>query len=184
MAAVDVDVDVDTDSSEAMLVRRRDAAVELLRRDLRAQVRASSETQRAIERRNGYTQGYLSQVLKGHITLSMRHVFGLLLALDIEPAEYFARLFPRSEDGENSTKEQLQALQVQIGTQEERVASRIREGQAATSRHFEAKIAWLERQMERLAQNASIPLEPKPIWPEDKTLPIDLEAPYPPIETG
>ena len=72
--------------------KRRDEAVDRLRAELRRRVRESDLTQRAIEERNGFTRGYLSQVLQGHVTLTARHVFGILFALDIEPGSFFQRL--------------------------------------------------------------------------------------------
>lgn len=71
----------------------RDSAVEKLRQELKLQVRASDLTQRAIEDANGFSHGYLSQVLQGHVTLTARHVFGILIALGIPPEEFFWRLF-------------------------------------------------------------------------------------------
>ena len=72
---------------------RRDRAVERLRRALRSEVRNSHLTQRAIEETNGFTRGYLSQVLQGHVTLTIRHVFGILFALGIQPDAFFHQLF-------------------------------------------------------------------------------------------
>ena len=73
--------------------RRRDRAVDRLRQALRREVRTSDLTQRAIEEENGFTRGYLSQVLQGHVTLTVRHVFGILFALGISPEAFFQQLF-------------------------------------------------------------------------------------------
>lgn len=73
--------------------RQRDAAVDRLRGELRRLVRESDATQRSIEVANGFTRGYLSQVLQGHVTLTARHVFGILIALAVPPAEFFSRFF-------------------------------------------------------------------------------------------
>ena len=73
--------------------QRRDRAVDRLRQALRREVRASHLTQRAIEEENGFTRGYLSQVLQGHVTLTVRHVFGILFALGISPDVFFHQLF-------------------------------------------------------------------------------------------
>ncbi len=72
---------------------RRDHAVDRLLQALRREVRTSHLTQRAIEETNGFTRGYLSQVLQGHVTLTVRHVFGILFALDISPDTFFQTLF-------------------------------------------------------------------------------------------
>ncbi len=73
--------------------QRRDEMVDGLRNELRGLVRDSGLTQRAIEEANGFTRGYLSQVLQGHVTLTARHVFGILLALDVAPGLFFQRIF-------------------------------------------------------------------------------------------
>ena len=71
------------------LIAQRDASIEALRRALRNAIHDSDVTQREIELRNGYGKGYLSQVLKGHITLTLRHTMGILLALEIRPWSFF-----------------------------------------------------------------------------------------------
>lgn len=76
---------------------RREKAVDELRHALYRLVRQSDLTQRAIEERNGFTRGYLSQVLKGHVTLTARHVLGILFALDVDPGAFFAELYDPDE---------------------------------------------------------------------------------------
>jgi len=72
----------------------RDQLVKELRDELRRLVFESGQTQIAIEKANGFTRGYLSQVFHAHVSLTARHVFGILLALDVPPSRFFARLFP------------------------------------------------------------------------------------------
>jgi transcriptional regulator with XRE-family HTH domain len=72
----------------------RDQLVQQLRDELRRLVFESGQTQVAIEQANGFTRGYLSQVLHAHVSLTARHVFGILLALDVPPSRFFSRLFP------------------------------------------------------------------------------------------
>ena len=79
------------------LQKDRDVWVERLREKLGQAVRTSKRRQRELEESNGFQRGYLSQVLHGHIQLTVRHVFGILLALDIEPADFFGELFGHSE---------------------------------------------------------------------------------------
>jgi transcriptional regulator with XRE-family HTH domain len=74
------------------LHERRDEMVDRLRAELRRRVRESGATQRSLEEANGFARGYLSQVLQGHVTLTARHVFGILLALEVPADEFFARL--------------------------------------------------------------------------------------------
>lgn len=79
------------------LREQRDAEVLRIREALRQRVRASAQTQRSIEQANGFKTGYLSQVLQGHITLTVRHLIGILSALDESPRSFFARLDPDGE---------------------------------------------------------------------------------------
>ena len=74
------------------LHKRRDEMVERLREELRRRVRESGVTQRSLEEANGFARGYLSQVLQGHVTLTARHVFGILLALEVPADEFFTQL--------------------------------------------------------------------------------------------
>ena len=46
-----------------------------------------------VERRVGWTQGYLSQLLGGHVDLRIHHLETLLGALDTTPGEFFGHLF-------------------------------------------------------------------------------------------
>ncbi len=78
---------------------QRDEMVDRLREELRKLVRGSGSTQRALEEANGFTRGYLSQVLQGHVTLTARHVFGIVLALGARPEELFLRLFGKGGRG-------------------------------------------------------------------------------------
>lgn len=69
-----------------------DASVENVRRRLRDQVRLSPLSQRQIEDHLGWSRGYLSQVLQGHITLSVGHLLGILSALERRPEVFFAEV--------------------------------------------------------------------------------------------
>ncbi len=127
--------------------RQRDAHVEKLRFALRSAILESGISQREVEKRNNYKKGYLSQVLKGHITLTLRHVLGILLALEIDFAEFFGRTF------RDSAKEQPMDVLM------ERIAS--------YDAHFEDVRAELDelRQAVRSGQENAIDSEPisKPV---------------------
>lgn len=79
-------------------IQEREDGVERARLALRRLVRECPLTQRDIEERSGFQRGYLSQVLQGHIALSLRHVLGILLATGTSPGTFFAELFPASGD--------------------------------------------------------------------------------------
>ena len=76
------------------LIRDRDEVVDHIRRELRVLIMESGFTQRQVERANGFTKGYLSQVLNGTITLTVRHMYGILLAIDVSLGELFTRVLP------------------------------------------------------------------------------------------
>lgn len=80
---------------------RREEALAALCSELRRLVRESDKTQRAIEKEHGYTRGYLSQVLNGHVSLTARHVLAILFSLEIEPGAFFSRMFPVSKEPED-----------------------------------------------------------------------------------
>ncbi len=79
---------------EKKLVQERDEVVDRIRRELRVLILESGLTQRQVEEANGYAKGYLSQVLNGSITLTVRHMYGVLMAIGVEASEFFARVLP------------------------------------------------------------------------------------------
>jgi transcriptional regulator with XRE-family HTH domain len=60
--------------------------------ELRKVILVSDHTQRDIERHNDWTRGYLNQVLCGHITLTVRHLYGVLGALNIPLTRFFEHM--------------------------------------------------------------------------------------------
>lgn len=82
----------DTEITDSGFRRRREATVGAVREALRNLLRDSGRTQRSVEDDNGFRRGYLSQVLQGHITLTARHLIGILQSLEVAPSAFFARL--------------------------------------------------------------------------------------------
>jgi hypothetical protein len=60
--------------------------------ELRKVILVSGQTQRDVERHNDWTRGYLNQVLAGSITFSVRHLYGVLGALDIPLTRFFEHM--------------------------------------------------------------------------------------------
>lgn len=61
---------------------------------LRDLIEDSDLLQRQVEDRAGFSRGYLSQLLNGHIDLKVRHLETLFEALGLLPGQYFGALFP------------------------------------------------------------------------------------------
>lgn len=76
---------------------------------LRWRIQCSSFTQRSLERRLGFSKGYLSQVLRGQVDLKITHLFAMLEVLGVDPGEFFAEV---SEDPSYPVR----SLETQIGT--------------------------------------------------------------------
>ena len=52
-------------------------------------------TQRSLERRFGWAQGYLSAVLNRHLDLKLKVLFQVLEGFELSPAEFFATIEER-----------------------------------------------------------------------------------------
>ncbi len=85
-------------ADDAVFVARRDADVDEVVAALRQLVRSQDRTQRSIESQNAFQSGYLSQVLQGHISLSVRHLLGILNSLDVSASAFFAQLQDQAND--------------------------------------------------------------------------------------
>lgn len=55
---------------------------------------------RAVERRAGWADGYLSQVLNQRVKLRMEHVLAVLAAVGVPPGRFFAAIFGAGAAGE------------------------------------------------------------------------------------
>lgn len=87
---------------------------------LRLLVHYAPSTPRAIERRAGFSRGYLSQILAGNLHLRVEHLLAVVLALDLDPAEFFDGLFtdrryrPRRSDDAPPRRDATQALSLEL----------------------------------------------------------------------
>ncbi len=59
---------------------------------LRRRIQESDFTQRALERRLGFSKGYLSQVFHGNVDLKFDHLLSLLAALEVRAGAFFAEV--------------------------------------------------------------------------------------------
>lgn len=65
------------------VTRRISAVRELLLR----RIRQSDLSQRKVEKRLGWSMGYISQIARGRVRLTFEHYFSILEALEMEPIE-------------------------------------------------------------------------------------------------
>ena len=62
---------------------------------LSATVRVAGRSRLSLEQQMGLSSGYLSKILGGTVELRMRHVFMILDAIEVDPADFFRVAFPR-----------------------------------------------------------------------------------------
>lgn len=72
----------------------RDLTRRILER-VRLRLHRGHLTQREVEKRVGFSRGYLSQLLAGSVEIKLWQLLAVLYVLDLEPADFFAELFPR-----------------------------------------------------------------------------------------
>ncbi len=68
---------------------------ERLLKKIRLLVFFSDSSQRDLERRAGFSRGYLSQLLHGHVDIKLWQLLVILNAMHVHPSEFFAELFPQ-----------------------------------------------------------------------------------------
>jgi len=71
---------------------------------LRLEIYLSKITQREIERRVGFSGGYLSQLLGGTVELKLWQLLAILHAIGTDPASFFSEAFPRRRSEEVITR--------------------------------------------------------------------------------
>ena len=81
------------------LIAQRNATLRRVRHELRRLIREAGVSRRELEARNGFTDGRLDAVLDGDSTLTVQHLYAVLLTLEIAPADFFAELTERYDLG-------------------------------------------------------------------------------------
>jgi transcriptional regulator with XRE-family HTH domain len=78
---------------------------------LRRTIAASGLSQRQLERRLGWGEGYLSQLLTGKVDLKLRHFFEIAATLDLDSGDLLAELYGFSEgSGPQVARQELREL--------------------------------------------------------------------------
>lgn len=62
--------------------------------EIRLRIEGSELSLRKVEAGAGFSRGYLSQLLARNLDLKVRHLLAILDVLGIQPAEFFASLYP------------------------------------------------------------------------------------------
>lgn len=62
---------------------------------LSAAVRVAGRSRLSLEQQMSLSSGYLSKILGGTVELRMRHVFMILEAIEVDPADFFRVAFPQ-----------------------------------------------------------------------------------------
>lgn len=73
-------------------------------------IRVSGMTKNALEKKMGWSAGYLSRLANGSIELRLRHILLLAQAVGISPAEFFHAAYPRPAVPESELTSFLAAL--------------------------------------------------------------------------
>lgn len=81
-------------SRQTALARQARAETRRALARLRDLIEDADLRQRQVEDRAGFSRGYLSQLLNGHIEIKLRHLEVLFEVLDLSPGQYFGALFP------------------------------------------------------------------------------------------
>jgi transcriptional regulator with XRE-family HTH domain len=79
--------------SPARIQREAKELSETLREALQRAVERSGVDLKELAARVGRADGYFSHLFKGRITLTVEHIFVVLLALGLKPAEFFGSIY-------------------------------------------------------------------------------------------
>jgi hypothetical protein len=85
------------------------------RRLLRHLIRVQEVNLQDLDKRFGYTRGYVSRLLHGDTRLTYQHVLQILKAIDVEPALYFSTLHPQRQLRRQAEAERIEELRTLIG---------------------------------------------------------------------
>lgn len=81
---------------------------------LKTLIRFSDTNNREIEKRLGFSGGYLSRLLSGKIEVKMQHILAILDLIDLHPHEFFAMAFPADRKEASPLLRHLQKVMPQL----------------------------------------------------------------------
>lgn len=86
---------VEVDRIEADLPDWADLEVERVKAQLKRTIAGSGLSQREVERRLDWGEGYVSQILRGKVAFKFKHCFAVLAVIGVEPSRFFLELEPQ-----------------------------------------------------------------------------------------
>jgi len=87
-----------------------EAEVDRLLELLRTVIKISGFQVSEIERRIGQSAGYLSRLRSGAIEVKLRHIYDILTAIELHPAEFFRLGYPQEPAHPSPTGRKLRAF--------------------------------------------------------------------------
>ena len=81
---------------------------------LKTLIRFSQTNNREIEKRLGFSGGYLSRLLSGKIEIKIQHILAILELIELEPHEFFAMAFPADRKEPSPLLRHLQKVMPQL----------------------------------------------------------------------
>lgn len=93
---------------------------------LRDAIRLARFTNREVERRLGWSSGYLSRLFAGLMELRVEHVLNICSVIGFPPNEFFRAVYPDAEDeteGGSKLRQALERLHPEPGYEPKKVAA-------------------------------------------------------------
>jgi len=94
---------------------RYDEEVRRLAKVLSTVVQVVRRTRQSVEQELGLSSGYLSKILGGTVDLRVRHVLAISEAVGMDPANFFALVYPPHESRDNETQRVIADVQAALG---------------------------------------------------------------------
>jgi hypothetical protein len=84
--------------------------IEQLSRVLKILLRFAKIQNQEVEKKLGFSGGYMSRLLSGKIDIKLSHVLDLAAILDLQPHELFAVAFPQTQTGPSPGLQRVQKM--------------------------------------------------------------------------
>lgn len=75
----------------------KDDPVDRVRALLKRTIAGAGFSQKEVERRLAWGDGYISQILRGKVVFKLKHCFAILAVIGVRSEDFFAELYPTGE---------------------------------------------------------------------------------------